>query len=448
MNAVPFFPPSRHRRQGPRLLRVLPAEDRRDGGAAVGDGAPGWQPLEAAFRLGDLWRRRLDARAHRAHGRAHPDRIQPDAGRAPDLRRRQRATRSTRSIAEFAAMGVKRFVALRGDPAEGVGARYRPHPGGYANGAELVGGAEGVGRFRHFGLGLSGKASGKPGLRHRHRDAEAQGRQWRDAGDHPVLLRQRSLRALCRARAPRRHLHPDRAGHPAGPQFHAGREFLGALRRAWCRPGWPSASTGWTSDPQTHALVAAAVAAEQVLDLVERGVGDFHFYTMNRADLAFAICHMIGIRARWRRPRQPAAWANHDVSASRANHEVLDWLMLECHTPSSLLVGKVAERSESDRGLAADEMRKAGPHTRPLAERPGVGPAFLDSRCCLKVRSPGLRRQGSTPIMRAPIKANAMHIINALIGRVSPMVSLLYRLGRDSRPDRRSGKRKRCCNAT
>ena len=54
---------------------------------------------------------------------------------------------------------------------------------------------------------------------------------------------------------------------------------------------------GLENDPQTHALVASAVAAEQVLDLVERGVGDFHFYTMNRADLAFAICHMIGIRA-------------------------------------------------------------------------------------------------------------------------------------------------------
>ena len=54
---------------------------------------------------------------------------------------------------------------------------------------------------------------------------------------------------------------------------------------------------GLDNDPQTHALVASAVAAEQVLDLVERGVGDFHFYTMNRADLAVAICHMIGIRA-------------------------------------------------------------------------------------------------------------------------------------------------------
>jgi methylenetetrahydrofolate reductase (NADPH) len=62
-------------------------------------------------------------------------------------------------------------------------------------------------------------------------------------------------------------------------------------------PAWLAERfAGLDDDPQTHALVAAAVAAEQVLDLVERGVSDFHFYTLNRADLAFAICHMIGIR--------------------------------------------------------------------------------------------------------------------------------------------------------
>ena len=86
--AVPLFASSPHRRQGPRLLRVLPAEDRRDGGAAVGHGHEA-AAAEAAFRLGDLWRRRLDARAHRPHGAPHPDRIEPDAGRAPHLRRRQ-----------------------------------------------------------------------------------------------------------------------------------------------------------------------------------------------------------------------------------------------------------------------------------------------------------------------------------------------------------------------
>jgi len=54
---------------------------------------------------------------------------------------------------------------------------------------------------------------------------------------------------------------------------------------------------GLDDDPTTRRLVAAAVCAEQVIDLVDRGVEDLHFYTMNRADLVFAICHLIGLRA-------------------------------------------------------------------------------------------------------------------------------------------------------
>ena len=53
---------------------------------------------------------------------------------------------------------------------------------------------------------------------------------------------------------------------------------------------------GLDDDAATRKLIAAAVAAEQVLDLVDRGVTDFHFYTMNRADLVFAISHLLGIR--------------------------------------------------------------------------------------------------------------------------------------------------------
>ena len=52
---------------------------------------------------------------------------------------------------------------------------------------------------------------------------------------------------------------------------------------------------GLDDDAATRKLIAAAVAAEQVLDLVDRGVTDFHFYTMNRADLVYAICHLLGI---------------------------------------------------------------------------------------------------------------------------------------------------------
>ena len=53
---------------------------------------------------------------------------------------------------------------------------------------------------------------------------------------------------------------------------------------------------GLDDDAATRKLIAAAVAAEQVLDLVDRGVTDFHFYTMNRADLVYAICHLLGLR--------------------------------------------------------------------------------------------------------------------------------------------------------
>jgi methylenetetrahydrofolate reductase (NADPH) len=53
---------------------------------------------------------------------------------------------------------------------------------------------------------------------------------------------------------------------------------------------------GLDDDATTRRLIAVAVAAEQVIDLLDRGVTDFHFYTMNRADLVYAICHLIGLR--------------------------------------------------------------------------------------------------------------------------------------------------------
>ena len=62
----------------------------------------------------------------------------------------------------YGEAGVRHIVALRGDPVGGVGTAYEPHPGGYANSAELVAGISGSRRFRDFGRGLSGEASGEP----------------------------------------------------------------------------------------------------------------------------------------------------------------------------------------------------------------------------------------------------------------------------------------------
>jgi methylenetetrahydrofolate reductase (NADPH) len=73
-------------------------------------------------------------------------------------------------------------------------------------------------------------------------------------------------------------------------------------------PGWLARRfEGLDADPATRQLVAAAVAAEQVLDLVDRGVTDFHFYTMNRADLVYAICHLLGMRPTKPVPAEVAA---------------------------------------------------------------------------------------------------------------------------------------------
>ena len=69
------------------------------------------------------------------------------------------------------------------------------------------------------------------------------------------------------------------------------------ITRVW--NGWTrrySRFEGLDDDPATRQLVASAVMAEQVLDLSKRGVDDFHFYTMNRAELVYAACHLLGIR--------------------------------------------------------------------------------------------------------------------------------------------------------
>jgi methylenetetrahydrofolate reductase (NADPH) len=55
---------------------------------------------------------------------------------------------------------------------------------------------------------------------------------------------------------------------------------------------------GLEDDAETRKLVAATVVAQQVQALVADGVTEFHFYTLNRADLTYAICHILGIRPR------------------------------------------------------------------------------------------------------------------------------------------------------
>ena len=199
-------------------------------------------------------------------------------------------------IDEFAGMGVTRFVALRGDPSEGVGARYRPHEGGYANAAELVTALKGVGDFDISVAAYPEKHPESPDFA---TDIEMLKRKVDNGATRAItqFFFDNDLYESYVERARRAGIYiPIVPGILPVHNFTQVANFssrCGAHVPAWLAERFD----GLQDDPQTHALVASAVAAEQVMDLVERGVGDFHFYTMNRADLAFAICHMIGIRA-------------------------------------------------------------------------------------------------------------------------------------------------------
>ncbi|MCB1505964.1 MAG: methylenetetrahydrofolate reductase [NAD(P)H] [Hyphomicrobiaceae bacterium] len=191
--------------------------------------------------------------------------------------------------------GVRHIVALRGDPAAGVGQRYEPHPGGYANAAELVAGLKRIGNFEISVGGYPEKHPESPTVQADIDNLKAKV----DAGADRIITQfgfdnAHYLRFLERARG---------AGiwvpiTPGIVPIHNFRQVAGfAIRTGASVPAWLARRfEGLENDPATQQLVAAAVATEQVMELVEQGVKKFHFYTLNRADLVYAICHLLGLR--------------------------------------------------------------------------------------------------------------------------------------------------------
>lgn len=199
-------------------------------------------------------------------------------------------------IAEFAAMGVKRFVALRGDPAEGVGAAYQPYLGGYANGAELVGALKAQG---DFDISVSAYPEKHPESPDFATDFDMLKRKVDNGATRAItqFFFDNDLYERYVERARKAGIYIPIV--PGILPIHSFTQVANFSARCGAHvPAWLAERfAGLEKDPQTHALIASAVAVEQVLDLIERGVNDFHFYTMNRADLVIAVCHMIGIRS-------------------------------------------------------------------------------------------------------------------------------------------------------
>jgi methylenetetrahydrofolate reductase (NADPH) len=198
-------------------------------------------------------------------------------------------------IRAYRAAGVRHIVALRGDPTGGIGERYAPHPGGYQNGADLV---AGIKRIADIEVSVSAYAEKHPDSPTVEADIDMLKAKVDNGATRAITQfffeNDFYFRYLDRVRAHGINI-PIVPGILPVQNFKQTKSF--AARCGATVPGWLAERfDGLDEDVATRKLIAAAVAAEQVLDLVDRGVTDFHFYTMNRADLVYAICHLLGLR--------------------------------------------------------------------------------------------------------------------------------------------------------
>jgi methylenetetrahydrofolate reductase (NADPH) len=196
----------------------------------------------------------------------------------------------------FAEAGVKHIVALRGDPPQGVGKKFQPHPAGYGNAADLIGGIRSIGDFE---ISVAAYPEKHPESFTLEVDLAMLAAKV-DNGATRALTQfffdnSAYLRFLDRARA-RGITIPIVPG--ILPVTNIGRVKEFAFR---CGAAIPSAFArrfdGLENDPEMAKLVAVASAAEQVDALRREGVRQFHFYTLNRSDLVYAICRVLGLGA-------------------------------------------------------------------------------------------------------------------------------------------------------
>ncbi|MDJ0910371.1 MAG: methylenetetrahydrofolate reductase [Woeseiaceae bacterium] len=201
---------------------------------------------------------------------------------------------------EYWDMGIRHLVALRGDPPRDADG-YTAHPGGYAYASDLVAGLRNI---ADFDISVAAYPEVHPEAENAIADLDNLRRKL-DAGasraitqfffDTDVFLRFRDLSAAAGITAP---IVPGILPISRFPQLERFARMCGATVPDWLRERF----AGLDDDPETRQMIAASVAIEQVQRLQSEGVNEFHFYTLNRSELTYAICHALGLR-----PDQAAA---------------------------------------------------------------------------------------------------------------------------------------------
>lgn len=191
--------------------------------------------------------------------------------------------------------GVRHIVALRGDPPE-QGRPYAVHPDGYANAAELV---EGLKRVAPFEISVAAYPEKHPESPCHNSDLDNLKRKLDAGATRAITQFFFSPEAFLRFRD---------AATAAGiadeivpgilPVSSVAQTRKFAAQCGAAIPDWMDrVFDGLDDQPAARSLIAATVAAELAARLYEGGVRNFHFYTLNRAELTFAICRLLGLKA-------------------------------------------------------------------------------------------------------------------------------------------------------
>ena len=190
--------------------------------------------------------------------------------------------------------GIRHIVALRGDAPDGQGA-YRPHPDGYANAVELIAGLK---RVADFEISVAAYPEVHPDSPDRQADLDNLKAKF-DAGATRAIT-QFFFDPECffdfRDRAAAAGIEGEIVpGIMPVLSFAAVQRMSGLCGTAI--PDWMEGLFDGLDDrPEARQLVSATIAAELCRRLYAGGVRQFHFYTLNRAELSYAICHMLGLR--------------------------------------------------------------------------------------------------------------------------------------------------------
>jgi methylenetetrahydrofolate reductase (NADPH) len=208
---------------------------------------------------------------------------------------------------QYWAEGIRHIVALRGDPPREAHG-YVAHPNGFAYAADLVAGLK---RIADFDISVAAYPEMHPEAPSAQFDLDNLRRKI-DAGasraitqffyDRDAFLR---FRDACAAAGIRAAIVPGILPITRFPQVCTFAARCGASIPEWLKERF----AGLDEDAETRRMIAAAVAIEQVETLVRHGVHEFHFYTLNRAELTFAICHALGVRPADARAVKPVASA-------------------------------------------------------------------------------------------------------------------------------------------